>query len=97
MNDDGKSPSRIDGSNSLLQSHLGEIHLLPALPSKWPRGSVRGLVARGAHVVDLEWDEGRLVRARVKVSMGEAPVIRVAGTRIDPDGDPRVTVEAQGR
>jgi alpha-L-fucosidase 2 len=74
----------------LLQSHLGEIHLLPALPAAWPRGSVTGLVARGGYRVDMEWNHGRLIRAKITLPcQGDAPRVRVAGALVDPRHDPR--------
>jgi alpha-L-fucosidase 2 len=66
------------------------VDLLPALPKAWRRGSVRGLVARGAVVVDLEWRDGTLARATLRAPDGRAMRIRL------PAGMARATVTVAG-
>jgi alpha-L-fucosidase 2 len=63
----------------LLQSHAGEISLLPALPKAWADGSVKGLRARGAVGVDLEWRVGKLTRAVLRADVAGEHRVRVGG------------------
>jgi alpha-L-fucosidase 2 len=60
----------------LLQSHAGEIRLLPALPTGWPSGSFRGLRARGAFEIDARWDGGRLLQATLRSQRGNVCRLR---------------------
>ncbi len=80
----------------LLQSHLGEIHLLPSLPAEFESGSVTGLLARGGYEVDIEWAARQLQKATIRPGRGKVPRVRVGHDVVDPTTDARIEVVTAG-
>ena len=85
---DAHPPFQIDGNfggaagilEMLVQSGEDWVHLLPALPSAWPEGSLRGVRARGDLEIDLAWAEGRLTAARIRSGAGKTVHVRYRGS-----------------
>lgn len=87
---DTHAPFQIDGNfggtagvtEMLLQSHIGFIQLLPALPDAWKNGSVSGLRAKGNFEVSMTWNDGTLTEAVIVSNAGEPCTVHYAGQEV---------------
>jgi alpha-L-fucosidase 2 len=111
-------PFQIDGNfgatsgiaEMLLQSHNGELHVLPALPSAWPAGSVAGLRGRGGYTVGATWSAGQAreltvtpdragtVRVRSRMFTGTYQLVdQTSGTQVTPTKPETDLIEFSGQ
>lgn len=78
-------PMQMDGtfgmtggmSEMLIQSHADEIALLPALPSAWKDGAVKGIRARGNITVDMEWKDGKVTEFALRTTATNPKPVKV--------------------
>ncbi|MCJ8011516.1 glycoside hydrolase N-terminal domain-containing protein [Paenibacillus sp. KQZ6P-2] len=97
---DTHPPFQIDGnfgatsgiSEMLLQSHLDNIHILPALPSSWSDGSYSGLKARNGFEVGVSWAQSRATSIKIKSLAGSRAVLYYPNIKgaavVDQNGTP---------
>lgn len=88
---DSHSPFQIDGNfgvcagvaEMLLQSHQDIVEILPALPSAWKSGKVRGLKAIGDFQVDIDWDNNKA--SKIVITNRQAQPLRIKATAFAPE------------
>lgn len=88
---DSHPPFQIDGNfggtagvaEMLMQSHMGFIHLLPALPDAWKDGCIKGLKARGNFTVDIYWQQGQLSKVVIHSGSGMTCLLRYQNNQLN--------------
>lgn len=89
---DGNTAGSAGIAEMLLQSQNGEIEFLPALPQAWPTGNVRGLCCRGGFVVDIAWQQGKLLSAALRSKHGGTTPVRYGNRRTTVHLQPGQTI-----
>lgn len=87
---DAHPPFQIDGNfggaagivEMLVQSHLDAIDILPALPSALDKGHISGVKARGGFELQMDWEEGKLQKLKVRSLAGYPLKLRYAGKMV---------------
>jgi alpha-L-fucosidase 2 len=87
---DNHPPFQIDGNfggiagmtEMLLQSHTGEVVLLPALPKEWTNGTINGIMARGGFEVNMNWTGGKLETVQIKSVLGNKLVLHYGNEKL---------------
>ena len=96
-------PFQIDGNfgggagiaEALVQSHSGEICVLPALPPEWESGFLKGVRARGGFELDFAWEKGRVTEMAVRSLCGNTCSVVGSGLNVTCGGVP-VSVKESG-
>ena len=97
---DAHAPFQIDGNfgacagiaEMLVQSHAGFLHVLPALPTLWTDGEVKGLRARGGfEIKEMKWRSGKVVSLKIKSTLGGNLRLRTATALKKADGSALAT------
>jgi len=73
-----------------LQSHLGNLLLLPAVPDEFATGKITGICARGGYTLDLEWKDKKLVKAVIYGEADANPSVLLEGKEVQIGDDPRI-------
>ncbi|WP_256758619.1 glycoside hydrolase N-terminal domain-containing protein [Cohnella sp. WQ 127256] len=81
----------------LLQSHAGEIDLLPALPVEWKTGNVSGLRVKGNAEVDMVWENGVLIEATIKAFVARRAALRYGSLTVHLDLEPGYIYKLDGQ